>query len=263
VPPALSIEAVIRRDRLIIGLGLLGITGVAWAYMVHEARAMGSTGVCHCAGMKMSGPDLQPWSPLQLIPLFLMWTEMMVAMMIPSAAPLLLTFASVNRKRREQQQPFVSTGIFLLGYLLVWTAFSALAALAQWALHSLSLLSPMMVSSSSVLGVMLLIGAGLFQWSPLKQSCLIQCASPLAFLMKDWREGKGGALVMGVKHGVYCAGCCWLLMGLLFVAGVMNMWWVGVISVFVLLEKALPRKVLVSKIAGLILVLWGLWLAFV
>src|SRR3954464_8467988 len=101
VSPTLSIEALLRRDKFVIGLALLGITGLAWGYMVHEARVMGSTGVCHCAGMKMSGPDLQPWSLLQLIPLFLMWTEMMVAMMIPSAAPLILTFASVNRKRRE------------------------------------------------------------------------------------------------------------------------------------------------------------------
>src|SRR4051812_14947199 len=176
--------------------------------MVHEARAMGSTGVCHCAGMKMSGPDLQPWSLLQLIPLFLMWAEMMVAMMIPSAAPLILTCAAVNRKRREREQPFVSTGIFLLGYLLVLTAFIAVAAVAQWALHSLSLLSPAMVSSSPILGAALLVGAGIFQWSPLKQSCLTQCASPLGLLMKDWRDGTAGALRMGLKHGLFCAGCC-------------------------------------------------------
>jgi predicted metal-binding membrane protein len=261
VASALTIETILRRDRLVIGAALLGITALAWAYMVHEARAMGSTGVCHCAGMKMSGPDLQPWSALQLIPLFLMWAEMMLAMMLPSAAPIILTFAAVNRKRRENARPFVSTGIFMLGYLLVWTAFSAVAAVAQWALHSLSLLSPMMVSSSPVLAVVVLCGAGLFQWSPLKRSCLAHCASPLSFIMNDWREGKSGALFMGLKHGVYCTGCCWLLMALLFVAGVMNMWWVGVIAAFVLIEKAFPKSLLVSRFAGGVLLAWGLWLA--
>jgi predicted metal-binding membrane protein len=218
------------------------------------------TGVCCCAGMKMSAPDMEAWSASALVPLFLMWTEMMVAMMLPSAAPMILTFAMVNRQRREREQPFVPGGIFAGGYLTVWMAFSALAAVAQWALHSAALLSPMMVSTSSWLGGALLISAGIFQWTPIKHACLEQCRSPLSFLMTDWREGNRGAFAMGLKHGFYCTGCCWLLMTLLFVAGVMNMWWVAIIAVIVLLEKVSPRGLWIERLAGLILVLWGIWM---
>ena len=256
----MTIESVIKRDRAIILAGLAALTLLAWFYMVQEARAMGSTGVCRCAGMKMSGPDMQSWSAAQLLPLFLMWAEMMVAMMIPSAAPMVLMFATVNRKRREQEQPFVPTGIFLLGYLVVWTGFSALAAFAQWMLHATALLSPKMVSTSPVLGGILLIAAGVFQLTPLKRACLTQCRSPLSFLMTDWREGDRGAFMMGLNHGVFCTGCCWVLMALLFVAGVMNIWWVGVISMFVLVEKAVPHGYQFGKLTGVVLVLWGVWM---
>jgi len=184
----------------------------------------------------------------------------MVAMMIPSAAPMILTFALVNRKRRESERPFVPTGIFLLGYLVVWTGFSVLAAVAQWILHAKALLSPMMVSTSPMLGGALLLGAGVFQWTPLKNTCLAHCRSPLGFLMTDWREGRWGAFVMGLQHGAYCIGCCWILMALLFVAGVMNMWWIAIIAVFVLLEKVAPKDLFIGKMAGTLLALWGLWL---
>jgi predicted metal-binding membrane protein len=228
--------------------------------MAREAHAMVHTGVCQCAGMKMSGPDMQSWSASTLVPLFLMWAEMMVAMMIPSAAPMILTFATVNRKRREQDRPFVPTGIFLSGYLVVWTAFSALAAVAQWILHSTALLSPMMVSTSPILGGALLIIAGIFQWTPLKNACLAHCRSPLSFLMTDWREGKPGAFVMGLKHGAYCTGCCWFLMALLFVAGVMNIWWVAAISILVLLEKVLPGGFQFGRVVGVVFAAWGVWM---
>jgi len=209
----------------------------------------------------MSGPDTAPWSVGTLLPLFLMWAEMMVAMMIPSAAPMILTFAMVNRERRKQKLPFVPTGIFLLGYLAVWTGFSALAAVAQWILHARALLSPMMVSTSALLGGVLLIVAGVFQWTPLKNACLTHCRSPLSFLMMDWREGKWGAFFMGLKHGAYCTGCCWFLMALLFVAGVMNVWWIAIIALFVLLEKVVPEGLGVGKVAGVLLVAWGVWMA--
>src|SRR5947209_11440383 len=160
-------EAILKRDRAIVVAALAAITLLAWGYMVYEARAMYHTSVCSCAGMKMSGPDTAPWSVGILLPLFLMWAEMMVAMMIPSAAPMILTFAMVNRKRREQERPFVPTGIFLLGYLAVWTGFSAFAALAQWILHGAALLSPTMVSASPILGGALLMAAGIFQWTRL------------------------------------------------------------------------------------------------
>jgi predicted metal-binding membrane protein len=250
----------LRRDRLIVLGGLLGIAALAWGYMVHEARAMAGTGVCCCAGMKMSGPDTGRWSAATMLPLFLMWTEMMVAMMIPSAAPMILMFAGVNRKRREQERPFTPTAVFVLGYLAVWTGFSALAALAQWTLHGLALLSPMMVSTSPVLGGALLLAAGVFQWTPLKNACLNHCRSPLGFLLTDWREGTSGAFLMGLKHGAFCAGCCWFLMALLFVAGVMNIWWVAVISVLVLMEKVAPRGLWLGRLAGVFLAGWGIWM---
>jgi predicted metal-binding membrane protein len=181
--------------------------------------------------------------------------------MLPSATPMILTFAKVQRNRREQERPFISTGIFVLGYLAVWTGFSGVAAVLQWALHAKALLSPMMVSTSPVLGGALLIAAGIFQWTPLKNTCLTNCCSPLNFLMTGWREGKWGALAMGLKHGAHCAGCCWFLMLLLFVAGVMNIWWIAIITVLVLIEKITPRGLFLGKIAGVFFVGWGVWMA--
>ena len=253
-------ESIFKRDRLIVVAALAGLALLAWGYMAVEARAMYHTGICRCAGMKMSGPDTGAWNTATLIPLFLMWAEMMVAMMIPSAAPMILTFALVQRNRRESERPFVPTGIFLLGYLLVWTAFSALAAIAQWMLHARALLSPMMVNTSPLLGGIILIVAGIYQWTPLKNACLTHCRSPLSFLMTGWREGKSGALAMGLKHGAYCTGCCWFLMSLLFVAGVMNLWWIGLIAVFVLAEKIVPRGLFIGKVAGVLLAAWGVGL---
>jgi predicted metal-binding membrane protein len=153
---------------------------------------------------------------------------------------------------------FVPVGVFVLGYFMVWTLFSAVAALAQWALHATALLSPAMKTASPGLAGSVLIAAGLFQWTKLKNLCLTHCRSPLAFLLTGWREGRLGALVMGLKHGTYCAGCCWILMGLLFVAGVMNMWWVAAISLLVLIEKVAPRGLFIGRITGVFLVAWGI-----
>ena len=254
------LEVALQNDRMIVLAALAGIAAVAWGYMLHEARGMQNTGVCGCLGMAMSGPDTEPWTVATITPLFLMWSEMMVAMMIPSAAPMILTFARVNRQRREQERPFVPSSLFLFGYLIVWSGFSLAAALAQWTLHGMALLSPMMTSSSPILGGVLLISAGVFQWSPWKRACLHHCRSPLSFLLGDWREGRMGAFTMGLQHGIYCTGCCWLLMVLLFVAGVMNMFWVGVITLFVLLEKVLPHGVRFGAMAGAVFVAWGAWM---
>ena len=136
------LQFVLRRDRLVVAAGLAAITLLAWFYMAREARAMADTGVCQCLGLKMSGPDTKPWTAVELVPLFLMWSEMMVAMMVPSAAPMILLFARLNRKRRDEDRPYVSTGIFLGGYLVAWTTFSAMAAVGQWILHGLALISP-------------------------------------------------------------------------------------------------------------------------
>jgi len=181
-------------------------------------------------------------------------------MMIPSAAPMILIFAQVNRQRQLQQRPFARTGLFGLGYILVWTAFSLAAAIAQWVLHGTALLSAQMKSMSPWTGGGLLILAGLFQWTPWKRTCLDHCRSPLTFLLTEWREGSAGAVVMGLRHGAYCTGCCWLLMALLFVAGVMNVVWVAAITIIVLLEKLTPQRFRLSVISGVIFVLWGVWI---
>jgi predicted metal-binding membrane protein len=253
----ISLEATLRHDRALVLAALLGLAVLAWCYMLHEAHGMADTGVCELFGIAMCGPDVKPWAPGVIAPLFLMWAEMMVAMMLPSAAPMILTFAMVNRKRREQERLFVPVSLFVSGYLVVWCVFSLAAALAQWVLHGAALLSPMMETTSPLLGGMLLIGTGVFQWTPLKHTCLNHCRSPLHFLLHDWHEGRAGALWMGVKHGAYCTGCCWMLMALLFVAGVMNMVWVAVLTVLVLLEKVTPQGSHLGKITGVLLIVWG------
>ncbi len=247
-----SLEAVLKRDRVIVLSSLVAISVLAWVYMAYLAWDM------EPMEMEMAMPQMQVWGFLDLVLLFVMWAVMMVAMMVPSATPLILLFAAVNRKRREREDPVVPTGVFLLGYLLIWTGFSVLATIAQWGLHSAALLSPMMESTSSILGGVLLLAAGIFQWTPLKNACLAHCRSPLGFFTTEWREGTGGALIMGLKHGSYCVGCCWILMALLFVAGVMNLLWVATITAFVLAEKALPWGNLVGRVAGGVLMLAGI-----
>jgi predicted metal-binding membrane protein len=154
---------------------------------------------------------------------------------------------------------------FGAGYLLVWTLFSAGAALTQWGLHSLAMLSPAMTTSSARLGGAILIAAGVYQLTPFKRACLLHCRSPLGFLMGHWRDGTAGAIRMGIAHGTYCLGCCWALMCVLFVVGVMNLLWVAAISAFVLLEKVGPRGILASRVAGVaaaaagVLLLARLW----
>jgi predicted metal-binding membrane protein len=227
------------------------MTALAWLYLLHAAAAMSEMG--RHAAMEMAMPQVRSWALLEVVLLLVMWAVMMVAMMLPSAAPMILMFTMINRRRAEQQRPAVRTGIFVLAYVLVWGGFSVLAAVAQWRLQAAALLSPMMVSTSPYLGGGLLLAAGLFQWTPLKEACLIRCRSPLAFLMTEWREGARGALVMGLRHGAYCVGCCWMLMALLFVAGVMNLAWIAAIALFVLVEKVAPGGRWISRSAGVVL----------
>ena len=246
-----------QRERLIIGAALLAIATAAWIWMIREARDLSITGMCECLGMQMGGTGVSAGT---LLPLFLMWAGMMVAMMLPSAMPMMLTFAAVSRNRRKQERPYVPVAIFVAGYIVIWTAFSLVAAAAQWVLHRQALLSPGMVSRSAWLGGLLLLAAGIFQFTPLKHSCLARCRAPFEFIMTRWREGAGGAFRMGVEHGLFCAGCCWALMGLLFVAGVMNILWIAALSLIVGLEKLLPRGIWLSSTTGVILTAWGAWL---
>lgn len=208
----------------------------------------------------MAMPMMQSWNTIDFLLMFIMWAVMMVAMMVPSAAPMVLMFASVNRKHREKDVPYVPTVVFVLGYLVVWSVFSIAATTAQWGLHEASLLSAMMSSSTPVLGGLLLISAGVFQWTPMKDACLSHCKSPLGFIMTHWKEGKWGAFLMGLHHGAYCVGCCWALMALLFVNGVMNLLWIAFLAAFVLLEKVMYKTSWLPRVTGGLLVAWGLFI---
>jgi len=250
-------ETVLKRDRIIVMAGLAAVAALAWVYVLQLASSMTGMDINH---MEMSMPTTQAWRSGDILLTFLMWAVMMVAMMTPSATPMILMFARVNRQRQTDQTPVPATIVFLLGYLMVWSSFSAGATLVQWGLHSAALLSPEIISVSPVLGGILLILAGVYQFTPLKRVCLSQCRTPLGFLMTEWREGTKGALIMGVRHGIYCVGCCWLLMTLLFVAGVMNLIWVALIAGYVLVEKVVPAGQWVSRAIGLLAVGWGVWL---
>jgi len=238
---------------------IAGITVLAWAYMAYEARAMYETGTCQCAGMKMSGPDTNASSPATLFPLFLMWAEMMVAMMLPTAAPMILAFTALQRQHSPETQPYGRTAFFTAGYLLVWTGFSVVAAVTQWALNAWDLLSPMMESANRIFAGCLLLVAGLFQFVRLKTSCLARCRSRQNYLATGWRNSGWGSLAMGWDHGLQCTGCCWMLMALLFVGGVMNLWWIAFLSTFVLIEKVVPRVGYVTRFSGILLAAWGTW----
>ena len=205
-------------------------------------------------------PAMQNWTASDLALVFLMWAIMMVAMMVPTVSPAILLFTEINRRRDEQKSTLMATGAFLLGYLTAWTGFSILATLAQWGLLMAALVSPMMESTSKTLGAGLLLIAGLFQFSHLKYACLLHCRSPIGFFATEWRAGALGAFRMGLKHGGYCLGCCWALMGLLFAFGVMNLLWVGGLSAFVLLEKISPKNQLVSRLSGLLFIAWAAWM---
>lgn len=249
------------RERFIVLGSLLGVVALAWLYLWWEAAQMAATPMATGDAMQaMAQP--QTWQPHALVLTFLMWAIMMVGMMLPGAAPMILLFAAVNRKKREQGMTYVSTGAFAVGYLLAWTSFSLLATTAQWGLHEASLLSPMMASTSAVLGGLLFLAAGIYQWTPLKQVCLNHCRSPLAFILGHWRSGAKGALVMGLEHGAFCIGCCWFLMGLLFVLGVMNLLWVAVLTLLVLLEKMAPFGIWQTRLSGAVLTALGAGLLF-
>ena len=198
------------------------------------------------------------WSGFDFFMLYLMWFTMMIAMMTPTAVPMVMMFTTVNQSKKKKQLPYAPTSLFIVGYLLAWGLFCIVASIVQWLLHESGMLNPMMDSRSYLLSAIILILAGLYQFSALKDVCLNHCRSPLGFIMTAWRDGNIGALKMGFHHGIFCVGCCWALMLILFAVGVMNMLWVILITLFVLLEKVLPVSAdLMRKITGIGLVVWG------
>jgi predicted metal-binding membrane protein len=257
-----AIEKVLRRDRTILMASLITIALLAWAYVINLYFRMAGAAINGGSAMdmppaQMAMPNVQAWQVEDLLFTLLMWAVMMVAMMIPSATPMILTFASVNRQRYVNETPISATAAFLVGYLIVWISFSVGATLVQWGFHTAGLLSPETIRVTPLLGGILLILAGVYQFTPLKYVCLSNCRTPLSFLMTEWRTGTGGALIMGLRHGVYCLGCCWPLMLLLFVAGVMNLLWVALIAGYVLVEKVAPAGQWASRAIGLLTIGWG------
>jgi predicted metal-binding membrane protein len=230
---SLALERVLRRDRLIVVVGIAGVVALAWVYLVAGA------------GIDMSMADMpmepMPWSTFYAALLFTMWWVMMIAMMVPSAAPMVLLFTAIKRKQGASVSPSIEAWVFLGGYLLIWAGFSLVAVLAQWWLERAGLLSMAMASTSATLGGV----------------SLRYCQSPVLFLSRHWRPGAVGALRMGLRHGSYCLGCCWFLMALLFVSGVMNLVWIAGIAIYVACEKLLPLGHRFSRAAGVALIVSG------
>ena len=253
-PP--SGAALKRRDRVLITSCILLVCAIAWAYLVHLHHRMSSLAAAETSMMEMGMRMDAPWGAADIFLTFTMWAVMMVGMMSPSAAPVLLLFAATHVRSAERGAR-TAVPMFGLGYLTVWVGFSLCATLAQWALHRGALLSPAMAAASPRLAGALLIAAGLYQLTPLKRACLTHCQTPLGFLMSHWRDGDGGAFQMGLRHGTYCLGCCWALMGVLFAVGVMNLAWVAVLTAFILVEKMGESGARVARVGGILLLALG------
>jgi predicted metal-binding membrane protein len=263
----------LRGRRAVLG-ALLLITALAWLWLAHlSAQMSGRTAnmdMGSMAGMDMSSmpgmaamaPTLEPWTVAHALFLFAMWAVMMVGMMTPSVAPMVLLYQRIAQQANTAGHSFASTGWFFSGYLAAWISFAAAATLAQWALESAALLSPMMDSASNKFGGAVLLIAGIYQWLPLKDACLSNCRAPLSFVQQlgGFQESASGSLRLGFLHGLYCIGCCWALMALLFVGGVMNLLWIAALMILVLLEKVLPGARWFTRIAGVVAIGAGLWM---
>ena len=245
---------------------LLLLIALAWAYVVHlslgmtiPAESMPGMDMSSMPGMAMT-PTPQPWSIADLLFAFVMWSVMMVGMMAPSFAPTVLLYAAIGRMAAAHNRPFAATGWFASGYFLAWTIFSLAAAMAQIALSHALLLNPMLKSASLPLSGAVLIIAGLYQFSPWKTACLTQCREPMFFIQRHggFRPQAKASVILGLRHGLYCIGCCWALMLLLFVLGVMNLFWIAALAAAVLLEKVWRHGVIVSRALGVAAIAGGL-----
>lgn len=244
-------------EQLLFLLCLLALTALAWLAL--QRMASGMSGPGGMADAAMAGM-LMPWSLGDALLMFAMWAVMMIGMMLPSALPMLLLYQQLLRTRMPTARRHLALLLFCAAYALVWIGFALTATALQWALEQLALLSPEMRSSSTLLAAALLLAAGIYQWLPHKMACLEHCRGPLHFLLGYWQPGLLGGWRMGLAHGAYCLGCCWALMGLLFVVGVMNLLWVALLAAYVLLEKTLPLGPWLARLGGLLLIAWSLLL---
>jgi predicted metal-binding membrane protein len=254
------LEAVLRRDRRAVIAALFVVIALSWTWLlVGAGTGMSAVDMLFGSDLDNMAGMMAPavWTLGYTSVMFTMWWVMMTAMMLPSAAPILLLFARINRKEKSAGRPFIPTGVFAAGYLVAWGGFSALATGLQCALERHGLLSPMMLTTSYWLGGSILLAAGLWQLTPIKAMCLRHCRSPMGFLVQSWRPGRSGAFRMGLEHGSFCLGCCWFLMGLLFFGGIMNLRWIIGLAVFVLVEKIVPMGSSVGRIVGVGVTAWG------
>jgi predicted metal-binding membrane protein len=271
-------EALLKHDRTVVLTALVFVSAVSWLYILAGAgtgmsafemsslpMSVGTSGGSSM-GMRMTGAMGQTmlamatpadWTWSYAFLMFGMWWVMMIAMMLPSAAPMILLFTLVNRRSLVKGGSYVPTAVFAGAYLVAWGGFSVIAVALQWGLERAELLSPMMASRNVALAGALLVLAGAYQLSPLKHACLHQCRGPIDFISRHWRAGLRGAFRMGVHHGLYCVACCWALMALLFFGGVMNLYWIAGLALFVLLEKTIPPGHWLASLTGLGLVVWG------
>ena len=243
------------RDRAILLGGAAAVTGLAWWYLAVAAGRIETPGHVHSQASHMH--TAYSHAVTDIGALFAMWAAMMVAMMLPSTLPFVFTFSAEQSRRRTKQMTVVPTAFFVAGYFTLWIIFSGACALLQQALRRLALLSPGMTATSSAFSGAVLVAAGLYQWTPMKNACLRHCRSPLTFLLGDWREGAAGAFRMGADHGLFCIGCCWMLMMLPFAAGVMNLLWMAGLTVLLLVVKAAPGGEWMGRICGALLALGG------
>src|SRR5438105_1953924 len=240
-----------RRARAVVAGALAGIVALAGAYIL--------LGASMDTAMNMVMGDVMmpmPWTLATFRVMLVMWIMMMTAMMLPSAAPMILLFATINRRRSETGTPY-ATGLFALAYWALWAAFSIGATGAQWGLEHARRLSPTMATTRAAQAGAVFLLSGVYQVTPLKQACLRRCRSPLEFLSHTWQGGALGAFRMGLRHRLFCLGCCWAIMALLFVAGLMNVLWIAALALFVLAEKVVPSGGLLGRAGGVALILWG------
>ena len=254
--PLTALERALRRDRALVVAGLALVLAPVWIWLARASLDMYGA---------MTGPSAwmmrATWDASYTALVFAMWTAMMTGMMLPSAAPAILIFARVARSGPDPERPVLRAHLFAAGYLVAWAAFSAAATLAQRALAVHALVTPMMEAASPYFAAALLVVAGAYQWSAAKRACLTQCRAPAGFLVERWRSGALGALRLGAEHGVYCVGCCWALMLLLFAGGVMSLPWIAGLSLFALYEKIGPASAWSDRLVGAALAAAGVALA--
>lgn len=272
-PPTVIARLATHERALVVGgLALVAIAG--WWWLLAQVYAPPPMPGMDMSGMDMGGMDMggmamqpTPWTPLHALEILAMWWIMMVAMMLPSALPAILLYAALSRRTSARSATAVAAPawLFAAGYLVTWGAFSLAAAFVHWLLDRAGYLSPSMAATSAGIGGTLLLLAGLYEISPVKSACLTHCRSPLEWLVSHWKPGKLGAVEMGMRHGLWCVGCCFMLMALLFYGGVMNLAWIAGLALYVLAQKLAPGGSWIARFGGLALIAAGafvLWRAF-